>query len=308
MNAYKAFGLTIRSKIMLPELFELSDFDNEKETDVQIILQDLTSIPVVSQLPNNGCLYQAPNFYFKFDDAAIFCVSATTITVSPFPDCNEAALRLYILGTCMAVILLQRKIFPLHGSAIVIDGQAYAIVGESGAGKSTLAAAFLQQGYKMLTDDVIAVTMDDASGRPIVVPSYPQQKLWEDSVSQLLIRDHDFNALYQDNDRVKFAVSVTKQFETEPVPLGGIFELSISSEDQVVMKNVSGLDRFPLLLTHTYRNFLVSILQMQQWHFATSAQLAEKVPVYKLRRPMVGMTAHELVQCITNEIKEGVTS
>ncbi|MBD3921504.1 ATP-binding cassette domain-containing protein [Paenibacillus sp. PR3] len=307
MDAYKAFGLTIRSEIMLPELFELSDFDNDKEADVQIILQDLTSIPEVAQLPNNGCRYQAPNFYFKFDDAAIFCVSARTITASPFPNCNEAALRLYILGTCMAVILLQRKILPLHGSAVVIDGQAYAIVGESGAGKSTLAAAFLQQGYKMLTDDVIAVTMDDVSGRPTVIPSYPQQKLWEESVSQLQMKDHDFNELYQDNERVKFAVPVAEQFETVPVPLGGIFELSISGEGLVVLKTVTGLDRFPLLLTHTYRNFLVSILQMKQWHFALSAQLAEKVPVYKLRRPMVGMTAHELVECITNEIREGVT-
>ena len=38
----------------------------------------------------------------------------------------------------MGALLMQRKILPLHGSAIAIDGKAYAFVGDSGAGKSTL--------------------------------------------------------------------------------------------------------------------------------------------------------------------------
>ena len=63
------------------------------------------------------------------------------------------------LGTCMGAILMQRKIFPLHGSAVAINGKAYAIVGDSGAGKSTLASAFLNKGYQLLSDDVIAVSL-----------------------------------------------------------------------------------------------------------------------------------------------------
>ena len=38
----------------------------------------------------------------------------------------------YLLGTCMGTILMQRKILPLHGSAIEIEGKVYAIVGDSG--------------------------------------------------------------------------------------------------------------------------------------------------------------------------------
>ena len=54
---------------------------------------------------------------------------------------------------------MQRKVLPLHGSAIAINGKAYAIIGDSGAGKSTLALAFLNRGYRLLTDDVIAVSL-----------------------------------------------------------------------------------------------------------------------------------------------------
>ena len=76
-------------------------------------------------------------------------------------EADEDKIRLYILGTCMGALLMQRKILPLHGSAIAIDGKAYAFVGDSGAGKSTLASAFLSKGYKLLSDDVIAVSLSE---------------------------------------------------------------------------------------------------------------------------------------------------
>ena len=73
-----------------------------------------------------------------------FCIQeGKRIIVSPIEGSDEDEIRLYILGTCMGAILMQRKILPLHGSAVAIDGKAYAIVGDSGAGKSTLASAFL---------------------------------------------------------------------------------------------------------------------------------------------------------------------
>ena len=85
----------------------------------------------------------------------------------------------------MGTILMQRKMLPLHGSAIEIDGKVYAIVGDSGAGKSTLASAFLKQGYKLVSDDVIAVSLSQENSIPYVTPAYPQQKLWQESLNIL---------------------------------------------------------------------------------------------------------------------------
>ena len=77
----------------------------------------------------------------------------------------------------MGAILMQRKVFPLHGSAIAINGKAYAFVGDSGAGKSTLASAFLNKGYQLLSDDVIAVSLSQDENihlllHPILSKSY----------------------------------------------------------------------------------------------------------------------------------------
>ena len=76
----------------------------------------------------------------------------------------------------MGIILMQRKILPLHGSAVAIDGKAYAFIGESGAGKSTLAAAFMNKGYELMTDDIVAISFKH-NEIPIVTPAYASKTL-----------------------------------------------------------------------------------------------------------------------------------
>ena len=63
----------------------------------------------------------------------------------------------------------------LHGSAVVIDGVAVAIIGPSGAGKSTTAAALLRRGAGLLSDDVVVI--DDANGRIMALPTESHLRL-----------------------------------------------------------------------------------------------------------------------------------
>ena len=80
---------------------------------------------------------------FHIPETAIFLIqNGNKIVVSPLMGPIEDEIRLYILGTCMGAILLQRKILPLHGSAIAIDGKAYAIVGDSVQGNLPLLLLF----------------------------------------------------------------------------------------------------------------------------------------------------------------------
>jgi len=65
------------------------------------------------------------------------------------------------------------KSFTLTWKCIVIDGKAYALIGDSGAGKTTLASAFLNRGYQPICDDVIPIILS-AEGVSIVISAYPQ--------------------------------------------------------------------------------------------------------------------------------------
>jgi hypothetical protein len=303
---YEAFGLTIRSEILLPELQELNA--SLHDADVSIQYGDIWPIWNCYNAPEEHFVYADDTFYFIVDSVALFGITGGhTITVAPSPHCDMRKLRLYLLGSCMGVILLNRRILPLHGSAFVIDGKAYAIVGESGAGKSTLAAYCAGQGYKLLTDDVIAVSFDSANGHPMVIPSYPQQKLWEESIDGLKLEHQSYEMLYEEQDRTKYAVPLQDRFVTETIPLAGVFELNKSEHSDISLEKLSGITSMPLLFTHTYRNFLVSPLRLNQWHFTATAAIAAQMSIYRLLRPASRFTVQQLFNTIMSQVKEGVS-
>ncbi len=296
LNYYRIFGLNIKSKIVLPEAYEIHGIISEFDVEIEL---NPPQEDCQDQLTTANYRFDNGRFLFHVPETAIYSItSGTHITVIPYPGADEAKIRLFLLGTCMGVLLMQRGILPLHGSAVVIDGKVYAIVGESGAGKSTLAAAFVRAGYPLMTDDVIAVSLSHDSAAAIVYPSYPQQKLWEESIEQLGLHSHNYSSIYQ---RVnKYAVPIRSQFCREPLPLAGVVELIKASEPEPSLKAYNRLEGLHVLNVHTYRNSLLHLLNLQQWQFQSIARLASGLPVYQLRRPADGFSAFSLVDQIVS--------
>src|SRR5690606_10479084 len=161
----------------LPELVR-PDSAALEAADVRIRLADLSRD--WSALPDQRHLQvRGKDVFYLIPGAAIYRVrDGCEIAVSPFEDADPGLVRLYVLGSCMGALLLQRRMLPLHGSALAIDGKAYVIVGPSGAGKSTLAAALAARGQRLISDDISPIRWQEDEALPSVVPSYPQQKLW----------------------------------------------------------------------------------------------------------------------------------
>ncbi len=297
---YKAFGLNITSDIPLPE-FPLSNLYSHDIADVEIHTRDLSQVWTEAGGVDNSFIAKENNVMFHIADVAIYLIeNGNEISVSPFAGSNEDQVRLYLLGTCMGIVLQQRKILPLHGSVIAIEGKAYAFVGDSGAGKSTLASAFLSRGYQLLTDDVIPIEFTE-EGCPIVVPSYPHQKLWQESLDQFGVESAQYRPLF--GRETKFAVPVTSQFMCEPMPLAGIFELVKSADDDIIIQPIMGLERLHTLYKHTYRNFIIPPSGLMDWHFTVSTRIISKVDLFQLRRPISRFTAHDLPDVILEAIK-----
>lgn len=268
-TVYKAFGLTVSSEIPLPELLHINLVDDI--TDIVIEKADLLTLWTKHSDPNEDFVIKKDWIMFHVSETALFLIqSGNRIVVSPFDGAPEDEIRLYILGTCMGAILMQRKVLPIHGSAVAIDGKAFAIVGDSGAGKSTLASAFLKRGYQLMCDDVIPVTLTN-DNIPMVTPSYPQQKLWLESLTHLEMDSNNFSPLIVRED--KFAVPVQNQFVTEPLPLAGVFELVKGDNDGIAIEPIHHLQRFYKLYYHTYRNFFIQKSGLMDWHFNTSSKI-----------------------------------
>jgi HPr Serine kinase C-terminal domain len=299
---YRAFGLNIQSEIPLPEVKRMKEILNH--IDVNIGVDDLRE--EWKEYGKEGKFAVINDtIMFHIKNTAIFSVvKGERVIVSPFEHADENKIRLYLLGSCMGIILLQRKILPLHGSAVVIDGKAYAIIGHSGAGKSTLASTLMKTGYKLISDDVIAVSLSE-NQEIIVHSSYPQQKLWEESLEKLDLPMNQYSPLFEREK--KYAIPVEPSFyEGERVPLAGIFELEKSEHEQLTIEKVQkSIEKLPVLFHHTFRNSVLNRLGLLEWHFSSTASLADQVEMYKIKRPTSGFTPYEIQSLLLNTIRKG---
>lgn len=299
---YKAFRLTILSEYDLPELFKetYSYFD----PDIEIKKGNLTAQWAEQAKPNQTFVIKENFVMFHMPGIAIFSITnGRSIVVSPLDQASDDQIRLYLLGTCMGAILMQRKVLPLHGSAIAIDGKAYAIVGDSGAGKSTTASALLKLGYELISDDVIPVTLTP-DNVPMVTPAYPQQKLWQESINEFGMDSKNLRPIV--DRETKFAVPVLSQFTTESLPLTGIFELVKTEGEELDIQPIKNLERFHTLFYHTYRNFFLKPSGLMEWHFTTCAAMINKLELFQIQRPTSRFTANEISALLLSKIKKEI--
>ncbi|MGV3466511.1 MAG: aldolase [Heyndrickxia sp.] len=298
---YSAFGLTLQSEISFPELNQV--YDIKLKEDIVIEKKNLNQL--WNQLYDNKSKFitMETSVMFQVTDTAIFLVEkGKKIVVSPIGVLGDDKIRLFILGTCMSIVLMQRRILPLHGSAIEIDGKAYAFIGKRGAGKSTLASTFVNEGFKLISDDIVPILIN-SNKIPTVIPSYPQQKLWEESLFRLGLENHLYRPLF--DRETKYAVPVQTSFVSEKLPLAGIFELIPYEEDNISFKSINSLEQFYTIYLHTFRNFLIPRLGLMEWHFETSSILLKNVKLIRVSRPNSWFSAKSLLELILNTIKQG---
>lgn len=101
--------------------------------------------------------------YLRWDDLFEFLVDADGRRIwwgwlgAP----SLESLQVYLLGHSLSFALIKQGYEPIHATSVVIDGHAVAFIGSSGIGKSSLAAAFLADGYPLVTDDMLLLRRTD---------------------------------------------------------------------------------------------------------------------------------------------------
>jgi len=108
------------------------------------------------------------------------------IACRALPGATADVLQTYLLGQVLSFALLKQRIEPLHASAVLVGRGAVGFLGDCGYGKSTTAAAFLQAGHRLLTDDLLVVSAGD--GPPLAHPGPARIKLFPEPARVLLGR------------------------------------------------------------------------------------------------------------------------
>ncbi|MGH4119451.1 hypothetical protein [Clostridium sp.] len=298
---YRAFGLNIASDIYLPELMKLECKD-ECEGDVNIYL-DRVPEEVSESISDNEYFKISKNeLLFNVDGVAkYYIVNGKTIIVEPDTQANNNSVKLFILGSALGVLLIQRDIIPIHGSAVVINGKCVVFTGASGAGKSTISSALRKMGHVFLADDISAVTFNE-EGIPLVQPAYPQQKLWSDSLEVMGVDSNKLLKVY-DDDEDKYAVKVDKGYSSGPVPISAIFELSQEECTGVEVKQILGIDKLNSLLKNIYRVEYLKTLGIWPDYFKKCLNVSKDTKFFKLIRPAGIFSIEDQVRLIKEKVE-----
>lgn len=297
MYLYKAFGLIISSDT---EILQLHPLTHEQPINVAIKKGNLLTYR--SKLPANiHNLLRINEFFYEIPNVGSFLIQdANKIIYDPDPRVTLNLLSVYLMGPCMGGILHQRGTHPLHCSCIANNKHAVMICGDSGAGKSTLASEFLKNGWKLLTDDVAAV--ENVDNIPIVQPSYPSQKLWQDSLERYKRYEGSIHSLYGRSDGMKYGVDVSGQFLDEPRPLSLIVRL-IPDNGPCSLRPITGMAKIDQLMKNTYNAFMI-LPEEKQKFFQRCVTLSTKAPMVLATRETKAYSAPQLFKMITSYLEE----
>ena len=283
MVSYLVSGLHVTSDLILPGLIVLDAGDPGepdvviREGDVPVALDGVTATGPNWQLTGDRLLFCVPGVIRMLLSGGCELVYATEGGVSA----GEAAV--FVSCTGFGILLHQRGRVVLHASAVRVGTGAVLFCGPSGAGKSTLAAALVDAGHELVTDDICGITID-ADGTPWVTPDGRQLKLWQNAIDQLSLADN----------RGAPVRSAIEKYYVEPrwataaaLSLSAIYVLREALPPHargIARPNI--VDAGLIVRNNAYRPTLVRHLAQRDLYFHAAAAIVQRAGVYTLTRDL----------------------
>ena len=210
--------------------------------------------------------------------------SGRKITVTHNSDIEPVEILPFLYGTCMGASLYQRGIIPLHGSAVLTKKGAVLFLGVSGAGKSTTAAALMQRGYSIISDDISAVSLTEKKAE--LIPSNTDLKLWKRSLDML--KKTPEGLIPVRNKLEKYYLPLKTEYANKSYPVHKIYILNTHNEESIEFSEpLKGKEKFNRIQYHAYRKKFIKGLNRHKEYFNTMMSLLSKAEVKTVTRPSI---------------------
>lgn len=276
---YIAAGMILESEIELPPLDQTASHIPDVTIKLGAVPAGLADVQAIG--PN----WQKSADQFLLDIPAIarfLVTSGREIVVSPAASSSVRDAAPFLTGTVLGILLHQRGMVMLHASAVKAGGKAILFCGPSGAGKSTLAAALVQRGYPLISDDICIISR--IGGVPHVVSDGRCSKLWDEAVGRLGLEKQRGEAVRAPIR--KYFVTAEKA-ETVPIPAGAIYGLQESRlPDDEGIRRLELADGASLLRQNAFRPQLIQRFGHEAEYFAAYATIAATAGIFRLIRPL----------------------
>lgn len=191
-----------------------------------------------------------------------------------------------LLGDIFSLWLELRGIRSIHASAVVAGDDAVAFLSTNMGGKTALAAAFLQQGHRLLTDDVLAV--EERHGRFLGRPGYPALRMWPDQAKYFVGAYEKLDIVHPvySKRRIPVGHHGFGTFCPDERPLRVLYLPERQDPDHdISIIPVSRKKAFFSLLSNSFTAGIVEALGGQQERMEFFSRLVRQVPVRRLHYP-----------------------
>lgn len=296
---YRAFNLHFIIPFDCPELIALDPSESTYDR-VRVSFNPLPNH--LNHKTNEGPAFEANEneLLLKVKNVAKYLIrNGNEIIIDKAPATDDASLRLFLFGSACGALLFQRKLLPIHASAIKTDRGAVLFAGDSGAGKSTTLQQFLRSGYEKLSDDITAVYYDEKAQKVYAVPSFPQSKIWQETADLIKTDTKDLRRIRPEIQ--KFALPTHRYFCNEPTPVHAIYILTVSQDAEISLQAVKNLERFFVIKQHTYRALFQKNMPHHDRRFQLVSQLASQSKMMYVGRPKGSETVRELCETIEKD-------
>lgn len=215
----------------------------------------------------------------RFPGTADFYLEPGRIRVHLLDPGGRDLMELRLLGPVLSYWLERLGIPALHAAAVRTGAGAVGFLTHSGGGKSSLAAALVQAGASLLTDDILPV--EEVDGTFLGRPGFPQMRLEPDTARRFLGSTDGLAAVSPDDSKLHVPVAA---FCDATIPLAGLY---------LVERRPGPPEVLPLprrqavieLVRHSFSPYLVEAAGLQPRRLDLFARLVGEVPVRRLCCP-----------------------
>ncbi|MBN2813715.1 MAG: hypothetical protein JXQ80_06525 [Bacteroidales bacterium] len=292
--SYRAYGLSIASQI------PVTGFEPAPVAEPDVVIR-VGEVPEnLGNMVNQTAFYQSTANEFLLTTTKvgnIYIVNGKEIVVQPAVDPSDNNLSTYIVGMAFGAVMHQRRLLPLHASTVIYKDKCLMFAGRSGAGKTTIAAALIADGATLVADDISVV--DFANETPAIRPAFPTLKIWADSLQHVGIETKGLTPVQNESQKYYLPVN---SFSNRLTAIHQVFILLPQNNPGIEIKKLTGVDKFQALKKYTYLFRGIPHTGLEQNHFVLVNQLAQRVPVDMLMRPVGAINTEEMVRAIVNQL------
>ena len=205
------------------------------------------------------------------------------IVVDPEPEADPPYVAAVVSGELFAVLLRQRGLLVLHGSAVARNGRGIGFIGDSGWGKSTLAASLVERGWRLLTDDLLVIAgVGEGGAAPTIVSGHASMRLAPDAAGHLGDREDTLPRAHGLTQKLR--VERTEAFLDASVVLDRLYVLGTGRHETHHAAPLLPMHAVLQMVHHTRGQRLLTGGELRVRHLDQCAVLAKEIPVFHLFR------------------------